>query len=74
MAMDRVPDAVATLEKAVEISPETAVLYFELARAYALNREYTRAVGAYHKVVELNPSSTLADRALVEARKLKNRK
>jgi len=73
MAMDRVPDAVATLEKAVEISPEAAVLYFELARAYALNREYTRAVGAYHKVVELNPSSTLADRALVEARKLKNR-
>ena len=61
------------LEKAVDISPAAAVLYFELARAYALNREYTKAVSAYHKVVELNPNSTLADRALVEARKLKNR-
>ena len=73
MAMDRVPDAIAKLEKAVGISPDSAVLYFELAGAYALNREYTKATSAYHKVVELDPNSTLADRALIEARKLKTR-
>ena len=71
--MDRVPDAIAKLEKAVGISPDSAVLYFELARAYALNRDYTKALSAYHKVVELNPDSTLADRALIEARNIKNR-
>lgn len=73
MAVDRVPDAIAKLEKAVGISPDSAVLYFELAGAYALNLDYTKAVSAYHKVVELDPNSTLADRALIEARKIKNR-
>jgi tetratricopeptide (TPR) repeat protein len=73
MAMDRVPEAIEKLEKAVGISQDSAVLYFELAGAYALNRDYTKAMSAYHKVVELNPNSTLADRALIEARKIKNR-
>ena len=74
MEMDRVPDAIAKLQTAVGISPDSAVLYFELARAYALDRQYTKALNAYHKVAEINPSSTLADRALIEARKIKNRK
>ncbi len=74
MEMDRVPDAIVKLQTAVGISPDSAVLHFELAKAYTLNREYTKALNAYHKVVEINPSSTLADRALFEARKIKNRK
>jgi len=73
MALDRVPDAIAKLEKAVGISPASDVLYFELARAYGLNGNDTKALSAYHKVVEINPNSTLADRALIEARKIKNR-
>ncbi len=73
MAMGRVPDAIIKLEKAVRLSPQSAVLYFELARAYALNRDYTKALSAYHKVVQLDPDSTLADRALIEAGKIKNR-
>jgi cytochrome c-type biogenesis protein CcmH/NrfG len=72
VAMGRVPDAIAKLEKAVEISPDSVVLYFELARTYALNRDYRKAVSAYYKVVELNPDSTQADKALIEARKIKN--
>ena len=71
--MNRIPDAIAKLEKAIGLSPDSAVLYYELAKAYALNQEYGKAINAYHKVVELNPSSTLADRALIEANKLKNR-
>jgi len=73
MAMDRVPEAIVKLEKAVGISPDSDVLYFELAGAYALNRDYTKAISAYHKVVELDPNSTLADRALMEVRKIKTR-
>jgi tetratricopeptide (TPR) repeat protein len=72
MAVDRVPDAIAKLEKAVGISPDSAVLYFELARAYALNRDYGKAVNAYYRVVELNPDSTQADKALIEVHKIKN--
>jgi tetratricopeptide (TPR) repeat protein len=74
MEMDRVSDAIVKLQTAVGISPDSAVLHFELARAYTLNREYTKALNAYHKVVEINPSSTMADKALIEARKIKNRK
>jgi len=73
MAMGRVPDAIARLEKAVGISPASGALYFELAGAYALNRDYTKAISAYHKVVELDPNSTMADRALIEVRKIKTR-
>jgi tetratricopeptide (TPR) repeat protein len=72
LAMGRVPEGIAKLEKTTVLSPESEFLYFELARAYARNRDYTKALSAYHKVVELNPSSTLADRALIEARKITN--
>jgi tetratricopeptide (TPR) repeat protein len=73
MAMGRVSDAIVKLEDAIDNSPNSAVLHFELAKAHALNQDYAQALNAYHKVVEINPSSTLADRALIEARKIKNR-
>ena len=69
---EQVEDPGKKLEKAVEISPDSVVLYFELARTYALNRDYRKAVSAYYKVVELNPDSTQADKALIEARKIQN--
>jgi type IV pilus biogenesis/stability protein PilW len=73
VAMGRVPDAITRLEKAVSISSDSAGLYFELANTYALNQDYSKALSAYHKVVEIDPNSTLADRALIEAGKIKNR-
>ena len=73
IAMGRVPEAILKLERAVSLSPDSAGLHFELARAYALNQDYSKALGAYHKVVEIDPNSTLADRALIEAGKIKNR-
>ena len=73
VAMDRVPDAIVKLEKAIEIAPDSPILYYELANTYALNQDYRKAVGAYYKVAELKPNSTLADKALIEAQKIKNR-
>jgi type IV pilus assembly protein PilF len=73
LAMGKVPEGIEKLEKTTTLSPESEFLYFELAKAYARNRDYTKALSAYHKVVELNPGSTLADRALIEARKIANR-
>ncbi len=71
LAMGRVPDAVAKLEKAVSSAPDSAAVYFELANAYSLQQDYGKALEAYHKVVEINPNSVLADKALIEARKVK---
>lgn len=72
VALGRVPEAIAKLEKAVEISPKAAAWHFELANAYAMNREYQKAYNAYHKVVRLNPGTPQADKALSEAEKIKN--
>ena len=72
LAMGKVSEGIAKLEKTTNLSPESEFLYFELARAYVRNRDYAKALSAYHKVVELNPGSTLADRALIEARDIAN--
>ena len=71
LAMGRIPDAVSKLEKAVSLAPDSAAVYFELAKAYSLQQDYGKALEAFHKVVEINPNGTLADKALIEARKVK---
>jgi tetratricopeptide (TPR) repeat protein len=73
MATGRVLEAIARLEKAAEISPDSASVYFELANAYSLNRDYRKAYTAYQKVIALDPDSPLADRAKEEARKVEKR-
>ena len=65
IAMGRIPEAVAILEKAARNSPRFAELYFDLANAYTLSRKYKKAFDTYKKVIELAPDSALA----VEARK-----
>ena len=71
IATGRVQEAVEKLEKAVEINPGSAALLFELAKAYTLKRDYRRAYDAYLRIVQQNPDSPLADKALIEARRIK---
>ena len=71
IATGRVPEAVEKLEKAAEVSPESAVIHYELAKAYVLNREYRKAYGAFIMVVQLDPDSPEADDALREAERIK---
>ncbi len=71
IATGRVPEAVEKLEKAVEKKPDSAALLFELAQAYTLKRDYPKAYDAYLRVVQLNPDSPLADKALIAAKKIK---
>ncbi len=71
MASGRVLEAIDKLEKAIEISPEAAYVYFDLANAYSLNRDFKKAYTLYHKVVVLDPDSPLADKALREAQRIK---
>jgi type IV pilus biogenesis/stability protein PilW len=71
IATGRVSEAVETLEVAVGKNPEEVSLYFELAKAYMLKRDYRRAYGAYIRVVQMDPGSPLADQALKEANRIK---
>ena len=82
--LNRLPDAVSTLETAVavyeraveksgkndKLSPQSAVLYFELARAYRLSQSYTKAVDAYNRIIELFPGSKQAKEAETKAEEI----
>lgn len=71
IAMGRIPEAVAKLERAVRQAPDSPALHFQLAKAYQLALEFEKAYNSYRKVVELAPESLLADEAEQEARKVK---
>jgi len=64
-------EAVAALEKAASLYPSVAEIHFDLGRAFGLLKDYRKAALAYKKVVELNPDSSLADRAENEIEKIK---
>jgi len=71
IASEKTAQAVETLEFAVEKHPENSSLHFELAEAYKLIRDYPRAYGSYIRVVQIDPDSQLADKALKEAKRIK---
>jgi tetratricopeptide (TPR) repeat protein len=67
-----VPFAVKKLERAAEIAPDEPRVYFELGKAYSLNREYQKGYDAYQKVVKLDPGGQLGDQAKLAAQKIKH--
>jgi tetratricopeptide (TPR) repeat protein len=62
--------AVTSLERAVRYAPRFARAYYDLGLAYVGQYDFQMAVSAFKKVVELAPDSLLADRALVETKRL----
>lgn len=72
MAMGRVPEAIQKLETAEGIAPEEPRVHFELGKAYAMNRQYKKAYESYQEVVKLDPRTDLADKAELEAQKIKH--
>ena len=72
MAMGKASEAIDRLEKAALAAPESAPIYFDLAKAYSVKGDFHKAHAAYLKVVQLDPDSPLADQALREAEKLKH--
>ena len=71
IATGRISQAVEKLEFAVAKHPNNVSLHLELAGAYKLNRDYRRAYGSYIQVVQMDPDSPLADKALKEANRVK---
>lgn len=72
IAMDRISEATATLEKAVQYAPAFSEAYFDLADAYLISQDYQKARFAYKKVLELKPNSSLARKAANEIDKINN--
>jgi tetratricopeptide (TPR) repeat protein len=72
IATGRIPEAVATLQKTVDLYPRFPQTYFELAKAYTLSREYKKALAAYNKIVELVPDSPIAQEADRKAKRIRN--
>ena len=72
MAMGRIPEGIDTFERAVKEYPNMALLYFDLATAFAALHDYENALNAYRKVEELAPKSTLARHAEKAIQKIRN--
>lgn len=47
--------AISDLDKAIEMSPRNAYLYYDRANIYALNKDYMRAVADYNAALKLDP-------------------
>jgi tetratricopeptide (TPR) repeat protein len=62
--------AVSALEKAVEYAPDFMAAQYDLGRAYAALYEPQKAIAAFKKVIATQPTSSLADGAREEIRKL----
>jgi tetratricopeptide (TPR) repeat protein len=60
IATGKYRQAVTTLEKALKIDPRLAETHFDLAHAYALSKDYKKALAAYARVVELIPDTPMA--------------
>lgn len=71
---NRPEEAVTQLEKAVKNAPQSAPIYYDLARAYQTKRDQKRSIHAYEKVLELAPDSPLAEQAKFQIYQMKKTK
>ena len=53
--LERYEDAVATLKKAIRISPEDPKLYFQLGIIYLKRDEYAGAINSFKETIHLDP-------------------
>ena len=72
IAMGRISEAIATLERAIKNYPRFAHLYLDLGKAYTLSHDYKKALNAYDKIIELVPDTALASEAEKEANLIQN--
>ena len=72
--MNKLPQAVKTLEKAIISAPQYANLYLELGDAYHMSGNTQMALFAYQKVLSLSPNTPIAETAQIEILKIESRK
>ena len=72
IALNKLSEAVSTLEKAVKTAPQHADLQMDLANAYHMQGQTKKALFAYRKVTSLAPDSPLSETAQREIMKIQN--
>ncbi len=70
IAAGRIPEALKVLEKAISQLPLSPQLTFDLAHAYSLSRDYSKARREFERVIELAPDTPLAEEAMEEMGKM----
>jgi len=71
LAQTRPEPAISYFEKIIPFAPKWPDLYLDMARAYRLAGDATRARQSYQRVIELAPASDMANTAAKEASLLK---
>jgi predicted TPR repeat methyltransferase len=56
-------EAKDVLKKGLDLSPQSAEMYFEISKAYALSQNAPKAFWALKRVVALDPDSAIAAEA-----------
>ena len=72
IALNKLPEAVSILEKAVKTLPHSADLHMDLGNAYHMQGQAQKALFSYQKVKSLVPDSPLSEAAQKEIIKLQN--
>ena len=73
VAMNKLLQAAATLEKAIKSAPHSADLYLDLGNAYHMTGDTQKALFAHQMVTSLSPNTALAETAQKEILKIKSR-
>jgi Tfp pilus assembly protein PilF len=69
----RLGDAIALFEKALKDAPDFQRLQFDLGKAYVAAKKYDKAVIRFKETIRLAPESKLAENAMFEIKKLRNK-
>ena len=72
IALNKLPEAVSTLEKAIRTTSQSAAVQMDLANAYHMQGQTKKALFYYRKVIALAPDSALSETAQKEILKIQN--
>lgn len=57
---DQIGEAISVLSRALELSPSSRVIHYDLGTAYDVSGQYEKAIEQYNKVLEIDPSFVAA--------------
>ncbi len=70
LELGKTADAITSLNKAIYFNPSVLEIYFDLGRAFQVQGAKDKAVGAFQRVIEIDPENMLAVQAKKEIQRL----
>ncbi len=72
LAVGKVSEAVAMMEASIKDYPSFAQLYYYLAEAYGLSKNYKKSFDTYQKAIEFSTDADLTQKAKIASQKIKH--